>query len=168
MISYGTSLLPQKEKVQDCVQEVFVEIWLYRQNLNPRVVVKAYLISCVRKRIARLHQRDRIFRDSTQLDDRSNTIEFLLDFTVEDRLIANEEIARQTRQLNQRLNALTARQRETLYLRYHQGLSIEEIAEVLEINNQSVSNLLHRSLRQLRRDWTGSTALLLLLFVAPI
>ncbi len=163
LVGYGTSLSADRDKVQDCVQDVFVELWLYHQNLNPQATAKSYLISCVRRRIARLHERDHVFRQSTRLDDPDSTVEFSLNFTVEDRLIANEEAALQVRQLNRKLNALTARQREALYLRYHQGLSIDEIAEVLDINNQSVSNLLHRSIRQLRRDWTGNMPLLLFL-----
>ncbi|MFB9292708.1 RNA polymerase sigma factor [Persicitalea jodogahamensis] len=163
LVGYGISLISHRETVQDCVQDVFVDVWLYRQSLNPSVSAKAYLISSVRKRIARRHERDKIFRKTTQLDDSlEKIIEFSLDFTVEDRLIANEETLHKVRQLNQMLNALNARQREALYLRYHQGLSVDEIADILDINKQSVSNLLHRALRQLRRDWTGSTPLFLL------
>ena len=165
LVGYGKSLMPDAERVRDCVQDVFVDVWLYRQKLNPGAVPKTYLISCVRKRIARWYQRERIFQQTTPLDGNSATVEFSLDFTVEDRLISNEETALLVRRLNQMLNSLTARQREALYLRYHQGLSVEEIAYILEINKQSVSNLLHRSLRQLRRDWPGTTSVLLLLLL---
>lgn len=165
MVSYGRSLLPRSEKVQDCVQDIFVDLWLYRKSLNPTVVAKAYLISCVRKRVARIHQRDRMFHKASGLDDLLEKLDFSLEFTVEDQLIANEETALKVRRLNRMLNSLNARQREALYLRYHQGLSVDEIAEILNINNQSVSNLLHRSLRQLRRDWPDSLAILLLIFV---
>lgn len=168
LIGYGISLLPNREKVEDCVQDVFVDVWLYRQSLNSSVTVKAYLISCVRKRIARLHERDRIFKKAIWLDDPSENVEFCLNFIVEDGLIANEETLREVQKLNRMLNTLNARQREALYLRYHQGLTVDEIADILDINKQSVSNLLHRSLRQLRRDWTDSTTLLLLLLGAVI
>lgn len=166
LVGYGMSLMCHREKVQDCVQDVFVDLWLYRKSLNPAVVAKAYLISCVRKRITRMHERDQISRKTSRLDDLVEKMEISLDFTVEDRLIANEETALKVRQLNRMLNSLNARQREALYLRYHQGLSVDEIANILNINNQSASNLLHRSLRQLRRDWTGSTPLLLLFVMA--
>jgi DNA-directed RNA polymerase specialized sigma24 family protein len=40
-------------KVQDCVQDVFTDLWIYRDKLSDKVVVKAYLLACVRKRITR-------------------------------------------------------------------------------------------------------------------
>lgn len=163
LVAYGMSLLSMNDKVQDCVQDIFLDLWLYRKSLNPNVLAKAYLISCVRKRINRMHERDRIFYKTSQLDELVEKAEFSLVFTVENQLIANEETALKVRQLNQALNSLNARQREALYLRYHQSLAVEEIANILNINHQSASNLLHRSLQKLRLNWTDGTPLLLLL-----
>jgi hypothetical protein len=53
------------------------------------VVVKAYLLACVRKRITRSQERDRIFRLSSSID----TIEFLFDFSIEHELISDETTA---------------------------------------------------------------------------
>ncbi|AEI51238.1 RNA polymerase sigma factor [Runella slithyformis] len=160
LISYGNSLSAYPERVQDCVQDVFVNVWLYRNSLSENVVVKAYLLSSVRKRIARLHERDTVFRQTASLE----SVQFSLDFSIEDQLIADEETAARVSQLNRLINTLPARQKEALYLRYHQGLSIEQIGEMLDINHQSVSNLLHRCIQHLRKEWKGDLTLLLLLF----
>jgi RNA polymerase sigma factor (sigma-70 family) len=160
LIRYGNSLNSYPERVQDCVQDVFVNVWLYRNSLSENVVVKAYLLSSVRKRIARLHERDTVFRQTESLD----AVQFALDFTIEDQLIADEETSAQVSQLNRLINALPARQKEALYLRYHQGLTIEQIAEMLDINHQSVSNLLHRCIQHLRKEWKGDLTLLFFLF----
>ncbi len=159
LIRYGNSLFPFKEKVQDCVQDVFTDIWVYRQSLNDSVVVKAYLLSSVRKRIARLQERDHIFRQTTTMD----SIKFLFEFSIEHQLIADEATATKVAHLNILLNDLPARQKEALYLRYHQGLTVEQIAEMLQINHQSANNLLHRALLHLRKEWKGNLSLLLLL-----
>jgi RNA polymerase sigma factor (sigma-70 family) len=160
LINYGNSLSAYPERVQDCVQDVFVNVWLYRNNLSDNVVAKAYLLSSVRKRIARLHERDTIFRQTAPLD----AVQFSLDFSIEDQLIADEETSAQVSQLNRLINALPPRQKEALYLRYHQGLTIEQIGEMLDINHQSVSNLLHRCIQHLRKEWKGDLTLLFLLF----
>lgn len=144
------------ERARDCIQDVFVDIWLYRDTLTEVGSVKAYLLSCVRKRIARLHERDRVFRQTSTLDE----VTFLLDFTVEDRLIADEETAAKVGQLNRLINALPARQKEALYLRYHQGLTVEQIAELMAINYQSVVNLIYKAIQQLRHEWPGELTLL--------
>lgn len=159
LLGYGNSLLSDPEKVKDCVQNVFMDVWRYRHSLTDKVVVKTYLLSSLRKRIARLNEREHIFHKTTNLD----AVEFSLNFSIEDQLIADEETAAKVRQLNRLINALPTRQKEALYLRYHQGLAVDQIAEILNINHQSVSNLLHRAILCLRKDWVGDLALLFLL-----
>ncbi len=161
LVRYGNSLSPFEEKVQDCIQDVFTDVWIYRNSLQSSVVVKAYLLSSVRKRIARLHERDHIFRKTASTD----SIAFLLEFSVDHELLdeADDDAKEKIIHLNKLLNDLPARQKEALYLRYHQGLSVEQIAEMLDVNYQSASNLLHRGLMTLRREWKGGFSLFLLL-----
>ncbi|SHH50519.1 RNA polymerase sigma factor [Flavobacterium defluvii] len=165
LVSYGNSLSPYAEKVQDCVQDVFTDIWVYRNSLQESVVVKAYLLSSVRKRIARLYERDHIFRKTASTD----TIAFLLEFSVENELLDDDYATKEkVMYLNKLLNELPPRQKEALYLRYHQGLSVEQIAEMLDVNYQSASNLLHRGLLALRKEWKGSFAFITLLFSSTL
>lgn len=161
LVRYGNSFSPFPEKVQDCVQDVFTDIWIYKNSLNGNVVVKAYLLSSVRKRIARIHERDHIFRKTTTID----LIPFFFDFTIEDKLIADERTAVQVSQLNQLINDLPARQKEALYLRYHQGLSVEQLAELLSVNYQSANNLIHRALLNIRKNWKENMSFLFLLLI---
>ncbi len=159
LVRYGNSFSPFPEKVQDCVQDVFTDIWVYKNSLHDDVVVKAYLLSCVRKRIARLHEKDHIFRKTTTI----KLIPFSFDFTIEDKLIADETTAVKVSQLNQLINDLPARQKEALYLRYHHGLSIEKLAELLNVNYQSANNLIHRALLNIRKNWKENMSFLFLL-----
>lgn len=163
LVRYGNSFSPFPEKVQDCVQDVFTDIWVYKNSLNDNVVVKAYLLSSVRKRIARLHERDHIFRKTTTVD----LIPFKLDFTIEDILIADEMMVFKVSKLNQLLNNLPPRQKEALYLRYHQGLHVEQIAELLDVNYQSANNLIHRALLNIRKNWKENM-LFLFLMIAQV
>lgn len=162
LIIYGNSFIPFPEKVQDCIQDVFTDIWVYRHKLQNDVVVKAYLFACVRKRITKLKARDRIFSFNSEIE----TIPFFYDFSIEHHLIADEITAHQVAQLNKLVNELPSRQKEALYLRYNQGLSIEQLANTLEINYQSANNLLHRALMCIRKEWRSNilSALILLTF----
>ena len=160
LVNYGKTLMTGEDRVKDCVQDVFVNIWTYRYKLNEAIVVKAYLLSSVRKRIARLHHREHIFSNIKSID----SLEFLFDFSIEDRLIADETTAKKVEQLNKSINQLSDRQKEAIYLRYHQGLSVEQVAEVLNLNYQSTKNLLHRAILQLRKDFPISVLFLLLNF----
>ena len=158
LVNYGKTLMTGEDRVKDCVQDVFVDIWSYRHKLNEAIVVKAYLLSSVRKRIARLHHREHIFSNIKHID----SLEFLFDFSIEDRLIADETTAKKVEQLNKSINQLSDRQKEAIYLRYHQGLTVEQVAEVLNLNYQSTKNLLHRAILQLRKDFPISVLFLLL------
>ncbi|EIA08222.1 RNA polymerase sigma factor [Flavobacterium frigoris] len=159
LVRYGNSFSNHAEKVQDCIQDVFADLWLYKHSLSDNANVKAYLLSSVRKRIARLQERDHIFSKITSTD----SIEFLFDFSIEHKLIIDESTADKVNQLNILINFLPSRQKEALYLRYHQGLSVEQIADMLDVNYQSANNLLHRALLNLRKEWNANIPLLLLL-----
>ena len=156
LIQYGNSFSPHAEKIQDCIQDVFTDIWIYRNSLSDTVVVKAYLLSCVRKRIVRLQQRDKVFKKTTSVD----AIDFLFDFSVEQKLISDELTKGKVLRLNTALNALPARQKEALFLRYHHGMNVDQVAVILNVNYQSASNLLHRGLINIRKEWKGNLILL--------
>lgn len=159
LVQYGNSFLPFPEKVQDCVQDVFTDIWIYREKLSDKVVVKAYLLASVRKRITKSLERDRIFRFSSSIE----SVEFLFDFSIEHQLISDETAASKVSNLNRLINDLPARQKEALYLRYTQQLTVDQIAETLDINYQSANNLLHRALLNLRKEWKENIFFILML-----
>ncbi|WP_281637633.1 RNA polymerase sigma factor [Flavobacterium marginilacus] len=164
LVRYGNSLCSYDDRVQDCVQDVFTDIWVYRESLSSDVIIKAYLLSSVRKRIARLYQRDPFFTKKKNTE----TTEFLFDFSIEQQLIDDEITAEKVLQLNTLINNLPPRQKEALYLRYHQQLSVEQIAEIMSVNYQSASNILFRGIQKLRNDWKENISIILLLASSSI
>lgn len=157
LVSYGKTLMTGEDQVKDCVQEVFIDIWSYRYKLSEAIMVKAYLLSSIRKRIARHHVRDHIFSNIKSVD----SLDFLFDFSIEDHIISDETTAEKVAHLNNQINKLSGRQKEALYLRYHQGLLVEQVSEVLNLNYQSTKNLLHRAILQLRKEFPISLLVLL-------
>ncbi|PJJ07110.1 RNA polymerase sigma factor (sigma-70 family) [Flavobacterium sp. 1] len=159
LVRYGNSLCSYDDRVQDCVQDVFTDIWVYRESLSDNVIIKAYLLSSVRKRIARLYQRDPFFKKESNIE----TTEFLFDFSIEQQLIDDETTAEKVLQLNMLINSLPSRQKEALYLRYHQQLTVDQIAEIMSVNYQSASNILFRGIQNLRKDWKENISIILIL-----
>jgi RNA polymerase sigma factor (sigma-70 family) len=162
LVNYGKTLTLTPNIIKDCVQDVFVDLWTYRHSLNDTVIVKAYLLSCVRKRIVRLYERDRIFRNISEIDE----MEFLLDFSMEEHMIDSESQINKVKKLNKLINSLPERQKEALYLRYYQSLTVYEVADVFEMNYQSTKNLIHRALSNLRKEWKGSLSFLFALYLS--
>jgi RNA polymerase sigma-70 factor (ECF subfamily) len=67
----------------------------------------------------------------------------------------SEAIARQlSRKVDAALEALPPKQRTAFILKNHQGLSIKEIAEVMETAEGTVKVHLHRAVKALRQDLT--------------
>jgi RNA polymerase sigma factor (sigma-70 family) len=157
--NYAYKFNQDEDFIKDCVQEVFIEIWQKRDRINIPDSVKAYLLGSVRNKIFREISRTKIVKDNSEIDLENNDL--LFENSVEWGIIEDETNAALEKKMKDTLNSLPQRQREVLYLHYYQNLSREEIAEILQINNQSVSNLTQRAFKAVREQWGGNMALLI-------
>lgn len=71
----------------------------------------------------------------------------------ESELIELEMFYENESKLKSLLTSLPKRQQAVIFLKFYEGLSIEEIAEIMDMNRQSVSNLLHRAILNLKSNW---------------
>lgn len=151
--NYGYKFIRDEDFVKDCVQEVFIEVWSRRARISTPESVRAYLLSSVRKRVLREGFRQRINRND-EAADLENDLTFV-EFSPEWSVIEQESLAETTQRISDSLNQLPKRQREVIYLRYYQNLDRDEIAEIMGVNPQSVSNLLQAAFKTFRENWTG-------------
>ena len=161
LIHYGRKFSNDYELVQDCVQDVLVDIWLRRTQTRPITSIRTYLFVSVRHRIGRMARQDQRFES---LNPDAEQIPFSVTFSIEETWIADETDRERLYQLNLIMNQLPPRQKEIIYLRYYQGLEKDQIATILDINYQSVSNLLHRALTNLRTQFPVSLPALFWLY----
>lgn len=151
LIHYGRKFSSDPDLVEDCVQDVLADLWMRRTSVSPILSVGAYLYAAVRNHVCR---QDRKTLRTDLLSDEAGFAPFDATFSVEDQLIAHESEKERLGKLSSLVNQLPPRQKEIIYLRYFKGMNKEEIAEILDINYQSVSNLLHRTLTSLRRQFS--------------
>ena len=163
LVNYGHKFSGDQEFIKDCVQELFLELWQYRYRLSATDSVKGYLFVSLRRRIARSNQQNHIFRSATSLDEE---LPFHVCFDVQTEWIESEMERLQIEQLNQLVNALPNRQKEIIYLKFHQNLSTADMAAVLNIQPQTAANLLHRAIVSLRNSGLTESTLLLLLWLS--
>ncbi|GAB4033768.1 RNA polymerase sigma factor [Spirosoma jeollabukense] len=159
--NYGYKFVRNEDFVKDCVQEVFIEIWNRRDRISTPDSVRAYLLSSVRKRVIREGYRQRIINEDEPAD-LENDLNFV-EFSPEWSLIEQESLAETTHRVAEALNQLPKRQREVIYLRYYQNLERDEIADIMGVNPQSVSNLLQAAFKTFRENWVGFILLTALL-----
>lgn len=154
--NYGYKFIRNEDFVKDCVQEVFVEIWTRRNTVSQPESVRAYLLSSVRKKILRESVRQKM-NQGNELIDIENDLNFV-EFSPELKIIEQENTQENVQKIAKLLNSLPKRQREVIYLRYYQNLERDEIAEIMGINSQSVSNLLQVAFQTIRENWSGFIA----------
>jgi len=146
--NYAYKFNQDKDFVKDCVQEVFIEIWQRRERVSVPDSVKAYLLSSVRSKIFREISRQKIHKDDFETNLENNDL--ILEESFEFSIIEKEEESELEKKIRTSLENLPERQREVVYLQYFQNLSREEIADIMNINAQSVSNLTQRAFKTLR------------------
>lgn len=146
LFGYGLKLVDDRELVRDAIQDLFATLWHKRAQLSDAASVEAYLLSALRRRLLRAVERRRRRRE---VSDRVAPLASVT-FTFEELIVRMETTEAQKRALLTSLNALSPRQREVVYLRYYNGLTNDEIAQVLALENQTVRNHLTRALGRLR------------------
>lgn len=157
LFRYGIQFTSNGDIVKDAIHDVFVKLYNDRQHLKAEANIKFYLFTCLKNRLYNLLKRD-LFFDKIDLEE----AEFL-DPDAEELVtnaLSQKEMQRTVRFV---LDLLTDRQREIIYYRYIEELSIEEIAALIEMNYQSVQNSIQRSLKKIR-----DSLLLIIVFLEAV
>lgn len=158
MFGYGMRFSKDAEFVQDCIQEVFIAVWQHRKTLVVPDSPKAYLLTSLRRKMF-----------SSGVKGTWISIDSLYDFDTEqetslDSLVfGHEEVAFQVNLVRRLLSSLPERQREAIYLKFYQNLNRTEIAGIMNISEQSVSNMLQKALASLRKSCPAGYVFLSLL-----
>jgi RNA polymerase sigma factor (sigma-70 family) len=144
LFSYGMRFTTDRELVKDCIQEVFVRIYKNRSRLASPDNVRLYLFVALKNVIFNVFEKDKPLYCI-------DTIEpvFSVEYSIEDEIIHDELIREQRRKVRRILEVLTPRQKEVIYYRYEKGLKIGHICTIMDMNYQSVQNLLQRSIKKL-------------------
>lgn len=158
---YGRKMVKDDLLIQDCIQEVYIQLWQYRTGLRQLTEIRPYLFTCLRRKIINALKRERVFIST----DREEEIPFLVEFSIEARLIESETEAERVQLINQYINRLPRRQKEAIYLRFYENLSNDEIAEVMGIKYQTATNLIHEALASLRESFPVNSVSLLLIYL---
>lgn len=144
LLQYGVKLSPDVNIVEDSIQELFEDLWQSRSDTQPRSV-KSYLLKAVKYKILKV-QRSRTSYQSSQLTD-----DMVFEISHENFLINKYEDKQRAARLIEAFSQLPNRQKEIIYLKLFQGLSYEELTDVMQINYQATRNLFYESIKSLRK-----------------
>lgn len=149
LVQFAVGLTGDDASARDVVQEAFIRIWRQRERLDPAGSPRALLFRTVRN-LALNHRRDTARRQELLAEKYESPGEVVQP----DVLPTDEPGAAET--LRVWVEELPDRQREALVLSRFEGLSHQEIADVMDLSARTVNNHLVRALRTLRERAAGA------------
>ena len=157
LYNYGMHFILDEELVQDAVQELFIDIWRLRSTLADTTSVKFYLFRSLRRKIHLAMDRKSNYIRINDEDGDENLP------SAEEVLIQNESLTFDIKKLQHYLTILPPRQYEVIRLRFFEESSWTKIAHIMDIDEQSVRNLVQRAVNKLRQLY-GLIIILILIF----
>lgn len=160
LLSYGYRVTSDRQLIKDSIQDLFLNLWQTKQNLNDTNSIRFYLYRSLRNRIIK-----NIEKTETVTIDANNIFDNIIGaLSIEDDIIETEHSSQQQLKLRQAIKQLSKRQQEVLQLRYYHDFSNDEICKLMNLSNQSVRNLLHNSIAELRHHFAIILSFLSLYF----
>lgn len=149
LFKYGMAIKPNRSFIKDCIQELFVDLWKYRERLRQTDNVKVYLFKSLSNKILREVSRDkRVFRNE-QISDYESVF---LEESAEEKMINLQRNESLQEKLELALANLPLRQREVIQLVFFEKMSYEEISKILGINIDSSYTLAWKAVCSLKKS----------------
>lgn len=145
MFQQGIMLVADREIVWDCIHDVFVKIYTSRKKLKPVQNLRVYLFVSLRNTIYTLLHKNQ--HTSSYLPEHA---EEAVEIPMEEKIIRIEEENTRRTLLSEVFSKLTDRQKEIIHYRFIQSLNVDEIGVLMQMNTQSVYNLLHRAIKKIK------------------
>ena len=160
LYAYGMHFTSDKGLVEDCIQDVFIKIFQNRRHLQSTDNIKLYLFIALKNKLFNIFRKDIKY---SQIDSLEPV--FAAEYTIEDEIIENEREQFLNEKMIRMLEVLSPRQKEIIYYRFVEGLSYEEICQIMDMNYQSTQNLIQRSLKKLRTTFSQAEIQFVLLLL---
>jgi len=160
LYAFGLSLRAKTELIEDSIHDVFVEIFTHRQNLEKVDNLKYYFLAAFRNRLFFLIKKESKTFEISEKDTLGLEEKDFQEMWIEKETISEKEFL-----VQRLLSELNMNQREAIYHRFVEGLSLEEISILMNINYQSTKNLLHRSIQKLKSVAAFTFLFIFLLFL---
>jgi len=149
LFCYGINCTKDRAYVMDCIHDLFVDLYNYRENLSITDNVKFYLFKSLKRKINRKYASKTVsitdeYQYSLHQQAKNHTASY------EDEIIQKEHLSEKRMILATALESLTKKQRKGLFLRFNQNRSYEEISEIMEVSVQTARTIVYRALKALR------------------
>jgi len=145
LYNYGYKLTTDAELLKDCIQEVFIKIYNKRTELNTVINFKSYLLISLKNKLCD-ESRKRVNLSDVAVEE----LDIVSSDNIEKDYIAIEKEKMDSVFVGRMLDQLSPRQRKAIVLYYIEEKKYEDICSIMDMNYQSVRNLIHRGILKLR------------------
>lgn len=145
LFNYGLRLTNDKELLKDCIHDVFMKIYIKKEELGVIDNLRSYLFISLKNKLCD-DMRRRTYSSDVAVED----INVASTDDVEEDYMEKERQSISISLVRNLLDQLSPRQSEALTLYYIEERKYEDICEIMNMNYQSVRNLMHRGLTKLR------------------
>ena len=146
--SYGLKISKDVSLTEDTLQDFFLYIYEHRENLSDLDTIAPYLFTSYKRFLINVIKKN---KKITKVDFSQEDV-LDIQFSAEELITTKETTSFRTKNISKLLNKLKKRKKEAIYLKYYSGLKATEIAEIMDINYQSVVNILHKALKSLKEE----------------
>ena len=145
LFNYGLKLTIDKELLKDCIHDIFVKLYTKKDELGTIDNLRSYLFISLKNKLCD-ELRRRMYMSDTAVEE----VSISTPTDVEDDYMEEEQRKNEFSLVRRLLDQLSPPQREALTLDYIEEKKYEDICEIMNMNYQSVRNLMHRGLTKLR------------------
>lgn len=147
LFNYGMHVTQDKDLVNDCIQDLFLDLLRNHANLSPTTSIKFYLYKALRRKI--IHEEKRISRQmsSPSTESAGDNAEVFFEFSETEEKIK----AFNRKKILQSVQSLPKRQQEVIQLIFFENLSRDEVSEILEIDANYLYTITWKAIKSLRK-----------------
>ena len=146
LFNYATSFTSYRDYIKDAIQELLIHIWEKRQTINIQFVTIYFLKSLRNQLLQEFRRNKRPFLGIDEIEEITDNQ------TIETEIEESEAYSESQRRVKNAINELPKRQKEAIFLKFYEGLENEQIADLMQVNRQSVANLLFRAISTLKNQ----------------
>lgn len=144
---YAVKFSGEPAMAEDHIQKLFLKIWRKRDHLEEVEGVKTYLWIALRRCIIDTFRK---MKTEEKYVNKLKDDHGRMQFTAEELIIRDEIDTMQSRELKEAMDQLTPKEREVLYLKFYEGMSYEEIEQIMSVSYQTSRNYVYKALQSLK------------------
>ena len=145
LFAYGMKISNDRELVKDSIQDLFIDFYKYKIELDNPESFEFYLFKAFKRIIKKNKKKKR----KTEVIEEYNNV-YILPSNQEENFIQNETDLLQSKQLQQIFDTLKPKNKEILFYKFYTNLTYEEIGRLTGLKADSIKKQVYRLILSIR------------------